>query len=507
MNHLYCGSAVGDIVLSALHRYGDRPAFHDQNGSYSYDDLKRLVLRGLSAFKALGLEPGTTIAQLSGNRIETFAFIAASFIAGMRSVALQPKAGVADNVRILQSSGAALLVADDHYESLGAELCGLCPAIRSMHGHGGDHSFWALSTEVDRLPVASAGDADSIVRLAYTGGTTGAPKGVMLSNRTMVANAMLMMCGMRWPEEPRYLCAMPMTHGAGALILPTLHKGGQIVLQREFDTKAFRAAVDQHQCNVTWLVPTALYKLLDDPGTRAVDWSRMTSMVYSAGPTVVPRIEQAIGTFGPCLVQMYGQTEAPGALLVLTQDDHRPGAARLRSAGRPFPGVRLALLGDDGQPVASGAVGEICVRGALVMDGYLHQPEATAAALQDGWLHTGDLATRDEDGYYYLVDRKKDMIITGGFNVYPLEVENVLASHPAVASCAVLGLPDPLWGEQVTAYVVFKHGMSVAPDVLAGLVRHEKGAIQTPKVVRIVDSLPLTNFGKVDKKRLKQENV
>jgi fatty-acyl-CoA synthase len=244
--------------------------------------------------------------------------------------------------------------------------------------------------------------------------------------------------------------------------------------------------------------------LLDHPRTRSVDFSRLHSLMYGAAPMTPARIREAIGVFGPVLVQGYGQTEAPNTLLTLTREDHlSQDDRRLASAGRPYPGITLAVLDDDDRPVTQGQVGEICVRGSLVMSGYWKQPEQTAQALRNGWLHTGDMAWQDEEGYFYIVDRKKDMIISGGFNVYPKEIENVLATHAAVASVAVIGVPDPKWGEAVKAVVVLRPGASTTEAELMALAREKKGPVAAPKSVDFVESLPVTALGKPDKKALR----
>jgi fatty-acyl-CoA synthase len=247
-----------------------------------------------------------------------------------------------------------------------------------------------------------------------------------------------------------------------------------------------------------------IYTLLDHARTRTIDFSHLHCLTYGAAPMTPARIREAMNVFGPVLVQGYGQTEAPNTLLTLTREDHlSPDDRRLASAGRPYPGITLAVLDAEDQPVRQGEVGEICVRGSLVMSGYWKQPEQTAEALRNGWLHTGDMAWQDEEGYFYIVDRKKDMIISGGFNVYPKEIENVIASHDAVAAVAVIGVPDPKWGEAVKAVVVLRPDASVDAAQLIALVRERKGPVAAPKSVDFVEGLPLTALGKPDKKALR----
>ncbi|WP_439360395.1 aminotransferase class III-fold pyridoxal phosphate-dependent enzyme [Bradyrhizobium sp. DASA03007] len=216
------------------------------------------------------------------------------------------------------------------------------------------------------------------------------------------------------------------------------------------------------------------------------------------------RLREALRVFGPVFFQGYGQTEAPATILFLSQEDHLTADdKRLESAGTPYPGINVKLLDDSCKPVSPGEVGEIGLRGPLVMSGYWKKPELTEDTLRGGWLHTGDLAYQDQQGYFFIVDRKKDMIISGGFNVYPNEVENALTQHPSVASAAVIGIPDAKWGEAVKAFVVLRPGQNVSSDELIAFTKELKGPVKTPKSVELVETLPLTNLGKVDKKALR----
>jgi fatty-acyl-CoA synthase len=432
--------------------------------------------------------------------------MAALYIAGLRSVTLHTLASIDDQSYIITDSEARLVIADARYAQRALALRERCadPGVRWLahdDSIGGFEEFWS---DEEAAPLVPVGGPEDIIRLAYTGGTTGQPKGVMLSNRAMTTNVVLALSGKAWPEHVRFLCPTPITHGAGSMIVPTLHHGGTFILQQGFDKDRVLDAIEHRGVNALFLVPTMVYTLLDHPRTRSVDFSRLHSLMYGAAPMTPARIREAIGVFGPVLVQGYGQTEAPNTLLTLTREDHlSQDDRRLASAGRPYPGITLAVLDDDDRPVTQGQVGEICVRGSLVMSGYWKQPEQTAQALRNGWLHTGDMAWQDEEGYFYIVDRKKDMIISGGFNVYPKEIENVLATHAAVASVAVIGVPDPKWGEAVKAVVVLRPGASTTEAELMALAREKKGPVAAPKSVDFVESLPVTALGKPDKKALR----
>jgi fatty-acyl-CoA synthase len=252
------------------------------------------------------------------------------------------------------------------------------------------------------------------------------------------------------------------------------------------------------------LVPTMIYAVLDHRDLGRTDLSSLQTVMYGASPMSPARMAEALDRLGSVFCQLYGQTECAGLATALWRAEHdRDDPHRLTSCGKPIPGVRVAVLDDAGQPVPADSPGEICVQGAPVMQGYWHQPELTAATLRDGWLRTGDVAVRDERGYLYIVDRKKDMIVSGGFNVFPREVEDVLTGHPAVSNVAVIGVPDAKWGEAVKALVVTRPGATVAAEALIALVRDRKGPVYAPKSVEFVEALPLTPVGKADKKVLR----
>jgi fatty-acyl-CoA synthase len=249
-----------------------------------------------------------------------------------------------------------------------------------------------------------------------------------------------------------------------------------------------------------------IYAILDHPRLAETDLSSLETVFYGASAMSPARLREAIHRIGPVFFQFYGQTEAPQTVFVLRKEEHDPDdLSRLASCGRPVPWLKVALLDDQGRQVPRGEPGEICVRGPLVMKGYWNKPQQTAEAFAGGWLHTGDIAREDEHGFYSIVDRKKDMIVSGGFNVFPREIEDVLSTHPAVAAAAVIGVPDQKWGEAVKAIVVLRAGMTASSDELAALVKERKGSHHAPKSVEFVDALPLTAVGKPDKKALRRQ--
>jgi len=308
-----------------------------------------------------------------------------------------------------------------------------------------------------------------------------------------------------WPQAVRFLAMTPITHAAGAMIVAVMSRCGLFVMSKGFEPQRFIDLVERHRITATFLVPTMVYVLLEHPGMAQADLSSLELVIYGASPMSPARLVEAMKRFGPVFMQLYGQSEAPNCITALHKHEHDPEnhPERLASCGTPSGPSQVRLLDDDGNEVPVGEVGEICVRGPLVMLGYWNKPEETEKAFRHGWLHTGDMARRDAEGFVYIVDRSKDLIISGGFNVFPREVEDVLTRHPAVAAAAVIGVPDEKWGEAVKAVVVLKAGATVAAEALMALVREHKGPVQAPKSVDFVDALPVTGLGKPDKKVLR----
>jgi len=307
-----------------------------------------------------------------------------------------------------------------------------------------------------------------------------------------------------WPSSPRVLSCTPLSHAGSGMILPTLMKQGTILIQPGFDPVAVMQAIQEYRINCMMLVPTMIYALLDHPRFSEFDLSSLETIFYGASAISPTRLKEAIERIGPVFFQFYGQSEAPMGLTVLRKAEHDVNdLRRLASCGRPTPWVRVELLDANLKPVPDGEPGEICVQGALVMDGYRDNPELTAEAFRGGWLHTGDVAVRDPGGFLRIVDRTKDMIVTGGFNVYPREIEDIIAEHPLVSQVAVIGVPHAKWGEAVKALVVARPGQTPNAEALSALVAARKGSFQAPKVVQFIDSIPQTPLGKPDKKALR----
>ncbi len=503
------GPNYGSLIVEALTRYRIREAFVLGDRRVTYAETADTTARILRVMHDLGVRRGCGVGVLSPNAPEVFMTQAATFLSGARYSGLHPMGSVDDHVFLCDDAEIELLVVHPMFADTAAAIADKAASIRHVLTIGACDGFanlldLAAAADPGRLR-ALAVDEEEVGWLQYTGGTTGRPKGAMLSHRALVQEVQSLTAAWGLPETPRYLASSPITHAAVLPLLPTLVRGGTVVLQQGFDPQAWLHAIAAERINYTFLVPTMLYTLLDKTDPTSVDTSSLETLVYGAAPMSATRIEETQDVFGPIVMQVYGQTECVGMTTSLRKDEHDPigRPELLASCGRPVPGVKVQLLDDAGFPVADGEIGEIAVRSRTVMNGYWKRPEETADTLRDGWLHTGDMAHTDDDGFFYLVDRKKDMIVTGGFNVFAKEVEDVIAAHEDVSAVAVIGVPDDKWGEAIAAFVVARPGATIDVAELTASVRARKGPHQTPKRLEIVPDLPMTALGKVDKKSLR----
>lgn len=509
---LHDSATVAETYRAAFEQFPERVALVLPDGSHwTYAGLQQRVQRMARSLQALGLAHQEGLAILTGNRAEALLVLIACAWLGLRQTALHPLGALDDQAFVLQDAAIAALVVDARYAERGLALKeharqqGLpLRHVLSLGNSDVGEDLVASSAAQDGGALPIAARPEDIYRITYTGGTTGRSKGVVHRHRTTLTMTLQQLAGWEWPEELRFLVATPISHAGGAMVLPTLLRGGTLVLLDGYQPERFLQAVQQHRITATFLVPTQIYGLLDHPDLDRWDRSSLRYVLYGAAPMAPARLAEAIQRLGPIFGQLYGQAEAPMTISYLRKDAHDPAhPERLQSCGRPLPGNQVRLLDAQAREVAVGEVGKLCVRSPLVMEGYLNRPDATEEAIAGDWLHTGDMARRDEGGYLYLVDRAKDMVITGGFNVYSSEVEACLALHPAVAQSAVIGRPDAKWGEAVVALVVLKPAASATPEELMDFVHARKGALHTPKELWLEHELPVTPLGKIDKKALR----
>jgi fatty-acyl-CoA synthase len=500
------------LLIDGLNRYNDEPCMYLGDKVASYREVREHTSQMVQALQSRGLGRGSRIAVISANRPEVLSNIAAMQLAGCSGTPLHPLGSLEDHAYVLESAQIDALVYDASvFDEYAAALKARVPALKHMLGLGpteAGEDYLALAASFEPQPlVAPDIDPDDVSSINFTGGTTGKPKGVLSTYRSTAYMTQIQMAEWEFPEDLRMLIATPLSHAAAAFFIPVLQKGGAFYVMQGFSPDEFFSMVEQHRITSTMLVPVMLYFLLDSPQSATADMSSMETIFYGASPMSPVRLKEGIEKWGQIFYQFFGQSEAPMVLTNMKKAEHDLNKPeRLSSCGRPAPWVHLALLDSDNKPVAAGEPGEICVRAPLVMKGYKDMPEQTAEAFAGGWMHTGDVGRLDEEGFLYIVDRTKDMIVTGGFNVFPREVEDVLATHAAVGQVVVIGVPDDTWGEAVKAVVVLKPGTDANDSLVKDmqeLVKSAKGSVQSPKSIDFVDAIPLTPVGKPDKKAVR----
>jgi fatty-acyl-CoA synthase len=522
---LRAGPHNGHLMVAALKRHRDKPVMFLGETTLTGGETADRISQYVQAFEALGAGRGSTGALLALNRPEVLFILGAGQTQGYRRTSLHPLGSLDDHAYVLNDAGITVLVIDPVpmfvERALGLlekvpgleQVLTIGPVPEELAHVGRDLAAAAAGFEPQPLEAVLL-PPDHIVSITYTGGTTGRPKGVIGTAQEMNTMTQIQMAEWEWPESPKFLMCTPLSHAGAAFFVPTVIKGGSLFVLPRFDPAEVLRTIEEQRITATMLVPSMLYALMDHPDSRTRDLSSLETVYYGASAINPVRLAEAIERFGPVFAQYYGQSEAPMVISYLAKADHDPVGhpERLASCGRPAAFLRTALLGEDGQPVPTGEPGEICVAGPLLAGGYWNLPEETAATFKDGWLHTGDVAREDEDGFWFIVDRTKDMIVTGGFNVFPREVEDVVAEHPSVAQVAVVGTPDEKWGEAVTAVVVLREGADASDEGVARMteeikvaVKERKGAVQAPKQVVVADSIPMTGLGKPDKKTLRAQ--
>ncbi len=452
-----------------------------------------------------GVRPGDKVAILSANDPVAFSCVFGIARAGAVRCPINPRNEAAENRELLDCT---CLIFQAAFAPLVSRIQAELPKLKTLvcldDSVDGAVSFavWLAGLPVDPW---EASPVDDVAMLAGTGGTTGRPKGVQLTGHNLEAMTAVTLMSYPFDGRPVYLALAPLTHAAGVLCLPVLTLGGEIVVMPAPDLGSFVELVARHRVTHTFLPPTLIYLLLDHPALDGACFDSLQCLWYGAAPMSATRLAEAISRLGPVLGQLFGQTEAPMMISTLAPAEHVSLArSRFSSAGRPSPLVTVAIMDESGNLLGPGERGEIVVRGPLVMAGYHKDPVATAEVSRFGWHHTGDIGYLDEENYLFIVDRAKDMIITGGFNVYSAEVEQAVMAHPAVRDCAVIGLPDSKWGERVTAVLQLHAGRSVSSAELRAFVRELVGSVKAPKQVEVWADLPRSKVGKVLKKEVRE---
>jgi len=482
--------------------------------SSTYAEVRELSFRIGAALARHGVEPGDKVAILSANDPLAFTCVFGISRAGAVWCPVNPRNEATENRELLDLFDCTVLIHQASFTPLVQQIRADLPKLTTVVSLDGDPPpgtlAWEefLGTDAGTRPDHPA--VDDVAMIVGTGGTTGRPKGVVLTGTNLETMTAITLMSYPFQGRPVYLALAPLTHAAGVLCFPVMAKGGEIVIMRAPDAGGFLSMVGRHRVTHTFLPPTLVYMVLDSPQLAEADLSSLQCFWYGAAPMSTTRLTEALTRIGPVMAQLFGQTEAPMMISALSPADHflADGSVahdRLASAGRPTPLVTVAIMDVDGLLLPRGERGEIVVRSSLVMRGYYRNPDATAAASAHGWHHTGDIGYLDDDDFLFIVDRAKDMVITGGYNVYSTEVEQALMQHPAVADCAVIGLPDAKWGERVTAVVQLRPGQTVDSAELALFVKERIGSVKAPKQVEVWTDLPRSKVGKVLKTDIKQQ--
>jgi acyl-CoA synthetase (AMP-forming)/AMP-acid ligase II len=502
---------VGDIIRHHARTRPDRTAIHFEGKRISFGELDRRANRVANGLIAAGLKPQARIAILSKNAP---AFFELWFGAAKADMVLTPvnfRLAPPEVAFVIGDAGAEILfVGADFYvavDKVEHEMKSARQIIALDGPHGGWTSYesW-IARQPDQDPAVTVAPENCAIQM-YTSGTTGHPKGAQLSHSGLLT---LTNIGLRtiggWHENDVSLVCMPLFHiGGSGWALIGFHRGIDSVLMRDADPAAILRAITEFHVTKAFMVPALILFILQNPACRTTDFSSLELICYGASPAPLDLVRDALKAFGCGLAQVYGLTETTGAITYLAPEDHDEKAGeRLKSCGKPMGDIEMRVVNAGGQDMPVGEVGEIITRSPQNMIGYWHEPEATSRAIRDGWFHTGDAGYLDKDGYVYIYDRVKDMIISGGENIYPAEVESALFGHPAVADVAVIGIPDDTWGEAVKAIVVKKQGANVTAEELIAYARERIAHFKAPRSVDFVDTLPRTPTGKILKRELRK---
>ena len=493
------------LLFDVARRLPDRPAVSDDRSSRTYRELTERVARLAGGLRAQGLAPGDRVLLSLENCGEFLELLFGCWAAGLCAVPANARLHPREVEFIAEDSGARLLVATP---VLAEALAPLAGAVASL-----DRVVATRSADYDGLfgePLgADPEQPTDSAWLFYTSGTTGRPKGAVLTHRNLVFMSQCYYADIdQLDERDTHVLAAPVSHGAGLYALPFLLKGAHQIVLPHFDVEAILDVIARHPRVSMFAAPTMLTRLVHAPEVAAADIANLRTIYYGGGPMYVADLERALDIFGPRLYQLYGQGESPMTITGLAQHlherDHPHWYDRLASCGYARSGVVVRVVDDQDRELRAGEIGEVITKSDCVMDGYWQNPAANAETLRGGWLHTGDLGSMNADGLLTLRDRSKDMIISGGSNIYPREIEEVLLRHPDVVEASVVGRSHPDWGEEVVAFLVARRGTVVAAAELDRLCLDHIARFKRPRDYRFVEALPKNNYGKVLKTELRR---
>ncbi len=498
---------LASLLFDVARRLPQLPAVTDDRHSWNYRELAERVARIAGGLRRRGLQPGDRVLLSLENCGEFVELLFGCWAAGLCAVPANARLHPREVEYIAADSGARALVATPGLAEALAPLADRMGTLGGIIATGSGEYDALLRVEPLTAPV---GEATDRAWLFYTSGTTGRPKGAVLTHRNLLFMSHCYYADIDpLDERDTHLLAAPVSHGAGLYALPFLLKGAHQIVLPHFTVPDMLAVIARHRSVSFFAAPTMLTRLVQAPEVGPADLGNLKAICYGGGPMYVADLEKALRLFGPRLYQLFGQGESPMTITGLTkrmhaETDHPRWRERLGSCGIARTGVLVRVVDEHDRDLPPGEVGEVVTRSDCVMEGYWRNPDATAETLRGGWLHTGDLGSLDNDGFLTLRDRSKDMIISGGSNIYPREIEEVLLRHPDVVEASVVGRPHPDWGEEVVAFVVTRAGAEVPEAALDRLCLDHIARFKRPREYRFVEALPKNNYGKVLKTELRK---
>ncbi len=502
---------ITEIIRRGERWHAERPAVYFADQTLSFGEVGEASRRLANVLlQKVGMRPGDRIALLYGNSLNGFPFEFACTRAGLVRTPLNPRLSAREHAEMLEAAAIPVLVYGQGHADRARELADGRPGVRLL-GLGDDELGPDLlrlaNDQPDRDPMVAA-EPDDVITNLFTSGTTGKLKAVQHTHETYAAISRNILANLIDPgPDEIMLHAAPLIHASGTFVLPFWMRGAASAVLPGFDPAAYFDAIAKWRPTALNLVPTMIAMLLDRPEARTADMTSVSTILYGASPMPTPVLRRGLDLWGPKFVQYYGQTEAPLAICALRKEDHVGAGAEARwnACGRPSIDCEIRLVDEEGADVPEGEPGEVALRAPFRMKGYLDAPELNAQTLlPGGWLRTRDVGRFDADGYLYLVDRTSDMIVSGGYNIYPREVEDVLAAHPAVREAAVVGLPDDRWGEAVTAFVVLRPDAQATEAAIIAFVRERLADYKSPKAVQFIDEVPKSAVGKPLRRALRE---
>ena len=509
---------MGQCLTKSARTFPDNLAIAYGKRKLSYANFNSRANRLANALCKCGIQQGDNVAVLMYNCPQMLESMFAGFKAGCGVIPINFRLHPKEYAFIIKHSEAKAVIVSPEFNEEIIKIFAHFPRVKSIIAVTGARDNLLdyeslLSAESDQFDDVDV-DADEVAWIFYTSGTTGQPKGAMLTHRNLLSMTMNFYADMApgFDSSDVALHAAPLSHGSGCYALPNIAKGAANVIldSKSFDPETVLRTIQDNRVTNMFAAPTMIKRLIDSPAIDQYDHSSLKYLNYGGAPMLVEDLINAMRKLGRCLVQLYGQAESPMTITYLPHDNHvfdgdSDQVKRLASAGIPRTDVEVKIFDSDGNELPPGETGEIVTRSDLVMKGYWREPEATAESLRDGWLHTGDLGYMDERGYLFLMDRSKDMIISGGENIYPREIEEAIVHHPAVREVAVIGIPDPQWGEAIKAVVSLVPGRTVTETELIDFCTEHIARYKKPRSVDFVDELPKNNYGKIIKRELREK--